>query len=91
MTFGIDEDSIARCAEAFAIYCRERGYHVLPDGRVSEGVAAELLGIAEGTLANWRYAGTAPKAIRMGSRGSRWSYRLLDLAEFLECRSSDAN
>lgn len=65
-------------------HCIAKGDHITPDGRVSEAVAAYLLGIAPGTLENKRRSRNGPPAVRMGIRGSRWSYRLVDLANWLE-------
>lgn len=69
---------------AWKAHCAEQGIHVMPDGRVAESVAAALLGIAVGTLENRRRGGSGPPAVRVGVRGSRWSYRLADLAAWVE-------
>lgn len=61
--------------------CRDRSLPVTIDGRVSEQVAAELLGRVSGTLANWAY-GSAPLAF-VKIRGRR-TYRLTDIAEFID-------
>ena len=60
--------------------CRERGLPVTIDGRVSEQVAAELLGRAVGTLQNWAYQDQPLPFVKV--RGSR-TYRLSDIAEML--------
>ncbi|MEY8655214.1 helix-turn-helix transcriptional regulator [Brachybacterium paraconglomeratum] len=44
--------------------------------------AAELLGIAPQTLANWRSMGKGPRFVRVGSRSVR--YRLSDLLAYVE-------
>jgi hypothetical protein len=57
---------------------------VTPDGRVSELVAAALLGRSPGTLRNWRSAGDGPQFVRLGvNGGARVSYTLLALAEWM--------
>ena len=61
--------------------CRDRALPVTVDGRVSEQVAAELLGRVPGTLANWAY-GSAPLAF-VKIRGRR-TYRLTDIAEMID-------
>lgn len=57
---------------------------ITADGRVGEVDAAELIGLAASTLANRRSAGTAPAHYRLGGAGHRVSYRLHDLARFIE-------
>ncbi len=61
--------------------CQERGHCVSGDGRVPETVAAELLGVAFGTMRNWRTALAGPPYFRI--RG-RIYYRIVDLALFVE-------
>jgi len=63
--------------------CRKKGYYLAPGDCVSEAVAAELVERAPGTLANRRRDRTGPPARKMGVRGSRYSYRLCDLADWL--------
>ena len=60
---------------------REGGRWISGDQRVSEETAAWLLGIAPGSLANRRHAGTAPPSYRPAGKVT---YRLRDLAEFIE-------
>lgn len=45
--------------------------------------AAERLGVAEATLAKWRWAGTGPRYAKVGSK---IAYREADLDEWLEGR-----
>jgi hypothetical protein len=52
-----------------------KGYHVTPDHRVSELVAAVVLGVSPRTLERWRAEGTAPASVVIGRR---W-YWLADL------------
>jgi hypothetical protein len=63
--------------------CVAHGYYVTPDGRVREEVAAELLGLAAGTLRNWSY-GDSP--IPFTSVARRRTYRLSDIAAFMEAK-----
>lgn len=65
---------------------REAGVPMSGDRRVSEENAAALVGVAAGTLKNLRTEGTGPAAYRTPVGGSRWSYRLDDLAAWLEAR-----
>lgn len=64
--------------------CREHGFVVTGDGRVSEIDAAVLLGITAGSLKNMRHLGTAPPHYRRPAGNSRVSYRLSDLAEWID-------
>ena len=49
--------------------------------------AAEVLGLAPGTLANWRYFGRGPKYVKLGrKRSSRVLYDLRDLFEYLDSK-----
>ena len=63
---------------------REAGEPLTGDLRVGEQAAAQLLGVAVKTLRNWRAQLEGPRYYRAG----RISYRLRDLAEFIE-RSRD--
>jgi hypothetical protein len=62
----------------------ERGMFVTADDRINEGDAAELLGYAEGTLRNMRSAGGGPCFFNRPLSGFAKSYRLADLASWLE-------
>ncbi len=80
------QDRCESCARMLLAAARESGVYVTGDGRVSEIDAAGLLGLATGSLRNQRYEGNAPPAYRMGICGSRMSYRLTDLAAWLEAK-----
>ena len=79
-------DRIADCADALATAARSARYVVSGDGRVSEPDAATLLGIAAGTMRNWRN-GRAP--VPFYKTGGRVTYRLSDLAVFIEKARED--
>jgi hypothetical protein len=64
--------------------CHERGFVVTGDGRVSEIDAAELLGLTPGSLKNKRLLGCAPPHYRRPAGNSRVSYRLTDLADWID-------
>lgn len=74
-------DRIAACEAALRAAAQEAGAFISGDGRVHEDIAAGLLGVAPGTLANQRRAGTAPAFFRVSGRPT---YRLSDLAEAIE-------
>jgi len=63
---------------------RESGEWLSPDGRVGETTAAWLLGLAVGSLANARTEGRAPPHYRLGGGGHRVTYRISDLADWIE-------
>lgn len=53
---------------------------VTPDGRLTRHDAANYLGVAAQTFANWNTQGRGPKPLRMGRKVF---YRLDDLDAFL--------
>ncbi|MDN8615490.1 hypothetical protein [Variovorax ginsengisoli] len=75
------EARIQATEQALRAAVERAGAFVSGDGRVHEEVAAPLLGIAPGTLANQRRAGTGPAFYRVSGRPT---YRLRDLAETIE-------
>jgi hypothetical protein len=79
-------DRIESCRCALETNCREVGALITGDGRVSEIDAAGLLGLNPGSLKNMRHEDGAPIAYRLPVNGSRVSYRLQDLAEWIEKR-----
>lgn len=54
---------------------------------LTEAEAAEMLGMAKGTLRNWRHSGQGPKYLIVGARVIR--YRTSDLLEFVERQTVD--
>jgi len=65
---------------------------VTADRRVSEAAAAELLGYTVSWLRALRDAGTGPRFYNLGiggSTGTRLSYRLTDLACWIERRAGE--
>ena len=80
MTEGL-ESRVASCEAALRTAAQGCGAFISGDGRVHEEVAASLLGIAPGTWANQRRAGTGPVFYRVSGRPT---YRLADLAQVIE-------
>lgn len=78
-----------RLVERFRKAIAERDVFVTVDERVSEGDAAELLGYAVGSLRNMRTAGGGPSFFNRPLGGFSKSYRLEDLADWVE-RSREA-
>lgn len=75
------DSDIERTTEMLLCYVREAGAWLSGDQRVSEETASELLGVAPGTLRNWRYSGKGPISYGIGNKPT---YRLENLAEFIE-------
>lgn len=67
----------------------DRGYPLTADERVTENDAAELLGYVAGSLKNLRTLGVSPPFYRKPVGGCRISYRLTDLAEWIESARED--
>ena len=59
------------------------------DRRVSEESAAKLLGISHAHLKESRQQGNAPMHFVLGVGGSRLSYRVSDLASWIEAGRED--
>jgi hypothetical protein len=78
------QDRVEACASLLERRCREAGIVLSGDLRVGETDAAALLGIAAGSLKNLRGEGKAPACYARGMNGGRLSYRLLDLASWIE-------
>jgi excisionase family DNA binding protein len=64
--------------------------HQYSNALLTEGQAAEHLGLSRKTLEGWRTRGGGPKFVRLGTRAVR--YRPTDLDQFVEAglRSSTA-
>lgn len=81
--FDEDEERDGQLAARVAAWeaeCADKGYP-MRDGRVSEEHAAKLLGYAPKTLSGWRkHTNKGPMAYRLSVNGSRYSYKLAELA-----------
>lgn len=73
-------------AEQLAEACRRAGLRVTPDGRISEAAAADLLGLAPGTVRNWRSQHRPLAYVRIGGRVT---YRLETLAALINAGSDE--
>lgn len=65
---------------------RESDMPMTGDGRVREADAAQLLGYDSRYLKQLRQEGRGPPAYGLGMAGGRVSYRLSDLAAWIESR-----
>lgn len=79
-------DRIVDCLATLEATARASSIPVTGDGRVSEAAAAAMVGLAAGTLRNLR-AGSCPLAFYKVA--GRVTYRLADLAEFIERQRAD--
>lgn len=77
-----DADRIEACRRALEANCRGSGVFITGDGRIAEEDAAVLLGFSVKTMQNKRQDGSA--AVWFGGRGRRVTYRLADLAAWIE-------
>jgi hypothetical protein len=82
-------DRIAATTDALFEACQSLGVLITGDGRVAVPVAAQLLCVAEQTLANGRALGKGPPSYSRAGGGSRVTYRLRDLAAWLEAGRMD--
>ena len=78
------EDRIEATARMLLEAARELQFFVSGDGRVSEPDAAELLGYKPKYLGQMRSEGKGPPAYAVGLAGCRVSYRLVDMAAWIE-------
>lgn len=80
-------DRAEQTAQLFLDAVKEQGMWLSGDGRIGEVDAAALLGWTVGSLRNARTEGRGPRAYRIGGGGHRVSYRITDLAEWVESQS----
>lgn len=76
------EDAAAMLLKA----TKTHGMTITADERVSEKDTAQLLGYSAGSLKNMRQEGKAPHHYKRGVGGGRISYRLMDIATWIEDR-----
>jgi len=63
---------------------RAAGYWISADRRIGEADLAALLGITAGGMANKRREGSAPPHYVLGGAGHRVTYRLAEVAAWIE-------
>lgn len=78
------EQRIARTTACFLQAAIDREMFITADGRVNEADAGCLIGYAAGSLRNMRSAGAGPAYFSRPLGGYAKSYRLEDLAAWLE-------
>ncbi|ROU09434.1 helix-turn-helix transcriptional regulator [Lysobacter enzymogenes] len=62
----------------------QKKMRITADDRVGEGDVAELLGWTAASLANKRREGAAPPCYKLGGGGHRITYRLSEVAAWIE-------
>lgn len=85
---------MSRCEEAYACLLTEvraRGLAMSADERIGERDAATLLNYAPRWFAQMRHEGSGPAFYRLGVGGAKVSYRLQDLAMWIESRLDRAS
>ena len=80
-------ERVAATAAEFERWCCANKHYIGPGGFVFAPTAAVLLGLADGTLVNWRCEGFGPAHYK--SRGGRTRYRIIDIATFTEQQWQD--
>ena len=83
-------DERVRVTAALLLECAQlRGCWISGDNRVGEADAAVLLGWSSDSLRNRRVEGSGPRWYRLGGREHRVSYRIIDIAEWVEQHFSE--
>lgn len=77
-------ERIESTRQMFLTACHERGFLVTADERVSEPDAAALLAFTPESLRNRRYLGTGPASYQRPVGAHKVSYRVRDLAAWIE-------
>ncbi|UZW60273.1 helix-turn-helix transcriptional regulator [Lysobacter enzymogenes] len=62
----------------------QEGMRITADDRIGEGDLAKLLGWTAASLANKRREGAAPPCFKLGGGGHRITYRLSEVAAWIE-------
>ncbi|RYH17533.1 MAG: hypothetical protein EON54_27835 [Alcaligenaceae bacterium] len=78
------QTAVETATEQFRQFALRESLVVSGDGRVNEKAAAKLLGYSAGHLKNMRQEGKGPTFYSTGVAGGRYSYRLCDLAAWVE-------
>lgn len=84
-----DPAAVQTTADQLHAAALQRELIISADLRVNEKDAAGLLGYAAGYLKHMRQEGRAPKHYTRGVGGGRISYRLTDIAIWIEHRRED--
>lgn len=83
------EAAVLDTVKVLLLSIEKNGIVMSADQRVSEADAARLIGLQPASLKNLRAEGGAPPSYRVPVGGSRLSYRIFDLAQWIERRRED--
>jgi hypothetical protein len=83
------DDRAARLERLLLEIAVERGWWISVDNRVGEIDAAAVLGWSVDSLRNARCEGRGPPSYSIGGARHRRTYRLRDIAEWIEARRED--
>lgn len=89
-----DDNNAEQVKQTFEVLfeaCSQSGFTISGDLRVSEADASRLIGLAPATLKNLRQMDMGPTCFHRGVGGSRISYRLYDLARWIEAGREEHN
>ena len=78
------QKAVEAATAQFLQFALREGIVVSGDGRVNEKSAAKVLGYSAGHMKSLRQEGNGPTFYTMGVDGGRFSYRLCDLASWVE-------
>ena len=81
---GAEDDPVELVLAHLRRATRDSQFRVTADDRISEHNAARLLQVHSDTLARWRAEGSGPTPYGIGVGRAKVSYRLLDLALYIE-------
>lgn len=82
------QTAVETATEQFRQFALRESLVVSGDERVNEKGAAKLLGYSVGHMKSLRQEGNGPTFYVMGVDGGRFSYRLCDLASWIEMQRS---
>lgn len=77
-------ERVQETAQRLEAAAREQGFFITPDDRVSAANAAKLIGMAAGTLKNYRDMGEGPIYYKVPCSNGNISYRITDIAFWIE-------
>jgi hypothetical protein len=80
------QDRVDATAAALLNSAQSAEMFITGDGRIGEGDLALLLGWNAGSLRNARIEGRGPPAFNLGGSGHRVTYRLTDVAAWIEAQ-----
>lgn len=86
----MNQSRIDATAETLLAAAQRMGADISEDGRVNERIAAALMGYEQGSFKNLRLAGGGPAHYKRPFAGTNCSYRISDLAVWLETAREEA-